>query len=137
MRIADSADWRNGIPFETPVLADTVVPGDPARCVACGPDADPLERTSLWAYKHRHPKNHSGFVRFYCRAHTPAPPRAPAAPETGRRSGTRGTGSRATSPLRESVRRSVPDEAPRAVCPDCFVEATAAGVCSMCGNPVA
>ena len=101
------------------------------RCAACGADAEPLPRTELWAVKHRHPKNHSGFVRFYCAEHTPRVP-APApvavAPVRARR---------APAAERAPRRPSVTDAAPRAMCPDCFVEVSATGECGMCGLQVA
>ncbi len=136
MRIADSADWRSGLPFESAVLAAEAVPGEDARCFACGPDVGARSRDELWAYKHRHPKNHSGFVRFYCSSHVPVPPRAPAA-EQRARTATR-SGSRSAAPRERATprRAAAAPEPARPVCPDCFVEATAAGGCSMCGNPV-
>lgn len=123
MRITESSDWRNSIPFETPVLVADLIPGEPTRCAGCGAAGEPLPRTALWAYKHRHPNNHSGYVRFYCRAHTPAVARvAPTRPERAAR-----------TPRRAAPR--VP-EAPRAMCPDCFVEVPTTGVCGMCGQRV-
>ncbi|HKP08929.1 MAG TPA: glucose-6-phosphate dehydrogenase, partial [Microbacterium sp.] len=72
MKIVASADWRDSVPFENPVLLADVVPGEPTRCFTCGPESELLPRTELWAYKHRHPKNHDGYVRFYCAYHVPA-----------------------------------------------------------------
>lgn len=128
MKVVSSADWRGAIPFETPMLVADLVPGDAVRCFACGMQSEPLERTELWAYKHRHPHNHDGVVRFYCRPHTPEPPRRvePVAP--------------ARAPRARAERTSVPrkaaptlDAPTRPLCPDCFVEVSAAGVCGMCG----
>ncbi|MFS0732593.1 glucose-6-phosphate dehydrogenase [Microbacterium sp. 1P10UB] len=131
MKIADSADWRGSLPFDSPVLVADLAPGDAARCAACGADAEPLPRTELWAVKHRHPKNHSGFVRFYCAEHTPrvpAPAPLAAAPVRARR---------APAAERAPRRPAVTDAAPRAMCPNCFVEVSATGECGMCGLQVA
>lgn len=136
MKIVDSADWRSSIPFGSPVLVADLIPGEPTRCAACGADSEPFARTELWAYKHQHPNNHSGYVRFYCRAHVPAP----AAPKTVE---TRPARAARSTPRRESTPRSAPrlttaDADPsRALCPNCFVEASATGVCGMCGTRVA
>jgi hypothetical protein len=130
MKVAASADWRNSLPFDIPFLVADLAPGEPARCASCGADAEARERTELWAVKHRHPKNHDGFVRFYCAAHTPrAPEPAPApaaAPARARR-----------EPVERLPRRTpAADAAPRAMCPDCFVEVSATGECGMCGLQV-
>ena len=76
MKITRSSDWRDALPFETPVLAADAVPGEPTRCVSCPAGSEPRERTELWVVKHRHPNNHAGFVRYYCAEHAPktAPP---------------------------------------------------------------
>ncbi len=143
MKVVESADWRSSIPFESPVLVADIVPGDPTRCATCGTDSAEFERTELWAYKHRHPINHSGYVRFYCRTHVPVaarpePESAPVRAGTSRREST----PRAT-PRRESTPRATPrltsaDVDPsRAMCPNCFVEASATGECGMCGTQVA
>jgi hypothetical protein len=131
MKVAASADWRSSLPFDTPFPVADLAPGDPARCAACGPDADPLPRTELWAVKHRHPKNHDGYVRFFCADHTPrvpAPAPAPAAaPARARRA----------APAERIPRRTpAVDAPPRAMCPDCFVEVSASGECGMCGRQV-
>ncbi|MBD3941305.1 glucose-6-phosphate dehydrogenase [Microbacterium sp. NEAU-LLC] len=129
MKIVASADWRDAVPFENPVLVADVVPGEPTRCFSCGPDSELLPRTELWAYKHRHPKNHDGYVRFYCAFHVPqaAPKPQVAAPAPT---------SRAKSP-RPAAERRVPKpvvpERVRAMCPNCFVEVSATGECGMCG----
>ena len=124
MRVVAASDWRDGIAFETPFILADVLPGDPARCAGCGPDAEALARTELWAYKHRHPKNHDGFVRFYCAAHVPAAKRP--APTTA-----------AKAARRAAPRRSpaAPEKAPL-LCPECFVEVPGTGVCGICGTPV-
>lgn len=132
MKIVASSDWRDAIPFESPMIVADLVAGDPTRCSTCGTDSDPRPRTELWAFKHRHPKNHGGFVRFYCREHVPvvARPAAPA-PTTGARKS-------APSERRPAARRSAAtDDKPRAMCPDCFVEISATGTCGMCGRQVA
>lgn len=128
MRITDSANWRDALPFESPVALSDVMPGEPARCAACGPDVDPRPRDELWAYKHRHPKNHSGFVRFYCSAHVPAAKRAAPPPPA------RAERSRATSAPRRSPAQV---ERPALLCPNCFVEVPPTGVCGICGEQVA
>lgn len=132
MKVESSADWRKRIPFETAVVVADVVPGDPTRCFACGTAAEPLDRSELWAFKHRHPNHHDGFVRFYCRPHVPVVTRPePVVTVRAKRSSPRrATGERTTAP-----RRTVPDEKPRAMCTDCFVEVAATGICGMCGKP--
>jgi hypothetical protein len=110
------------------VLLADVLPGEDARCATCGADSEPRPRTELWAVKHRHPKHHNGFVRFYCREHTPAVVRRDP-PE--RVQPKRERASRAAAP-----RRPVVAEVPKAVCPNCFVEVPASGVCGMCGTQV-
>jgi len=130
MKIVASADWRDAIPFENPVLVADVVPGEPTRCFACGPDSELLPRTELWAYKHRHPKNHDGYVRFYCAFHVPAaapqPQAAAAAPAA------RAKASRPAPVPRVSMKPVIPERA-RTMCPNCFVEVSATGECGMCG----
>lgn len=129
MRIVASSDWRDAIPFENPVLAADVVPGEPTRCFVCGTDSEPLPRTKLWAYKHRHPKNHDGYVRFYCAVHVPKVQRpAPTIAPTGR-SSARASGERAA---RRPAKPVVPEKQ-REVCPNCFVEVSATGECGICG----
>lgn len=131
MKIVAGADWRDTIPFESPMLVSDLAPGDDARCAGCRADTPPHPRTELWAVKHRHPQNHSGYVRFYCAEHRPAPP----APPVERR-----IPSSATQAARERAPRRVTPpvvETPRALCPDCFIEVPASGVCGMCGQQVA
>jgi hypothetical protein len=132
MRIVASQDWRDAIPFETPMLAADAVPGEPTRCFLCGPDSELLPRTELWAYKHRHPKNHDGYVRFYCAFHVPqAAPQPVAAPAASRPSSrsSRSTGERAA----QRPAKPVVPERVRAMCPNCFVEVSATGECGICG----
>jgi len=126
MKIVASSDWRDSVPFENPVLVADVVPGEPTRCFACGADSELLPRTELWAFKHRHPKNHDGYVRFYCAYHVPAAvlPPAPATPRAK-------TAAR-PAPERRAAKPVIP-ERQRAICPNCFVEASATGECGMCG----
>lgn len=128
MKIVASSDWRDAIPFDTLVLVADVVPGDPTRCFSCGADSEPRPRTELWAYKHRHPKNHDGYVRFYCAEHRPVIQRRaePAAPARG----SRGASRPATE--RRPAKPTIP-ERQRATCPNCFVEVSATGACGMCG----
>lgn len=136
MKVVATADWRQSIPFDTPVVVSEVVPGEPTRCVTCGGESEPRPRDELRAFKHRHPNHHDGFVRFYCVEHVPviqkpepvltvraarsAAARAAATPRAER-----------TAPVR---RVSNEDRPPRAMCPDCYVEVSAKGVCGMCGN---
>ena len=127
MRVVAASDWRDGIAFETPYILAEVLPGDPARCAGCGADAEPLPRTELWAYKHRHPKNHDGYVRFYCAAHVPAAKRAPVAATKPAR--------RAAAARRAPAAQRAPEKAP-VLCPECFVEVPATGVCGICGTEV-
>lgn len=129
MRVASAADWRDGLAFETPVLLADLMPGDDTRCFACGPDSQSLPRTEVWAFKHRHPKNHDGYVRFYCRTHTPATRPAPA-PEPARRVRARAE----RSPrVERAPRRPAPTDTVRAMCPECFIEVSATGECGVCG----
>lgn len=130
MRIVASSDWRDGLPFEVPVLVAEISPGEDTRCFVCGADSTPLPRTELWAVKHRHPKNHSGYVRFYCAAHRPAPPRLTPVVDPRRSASARGE-------HRAAPRRSTPAvERPAALCPNCFVEVPATGVCGICGTTI-
>ena len=87
MKIRNSSDWRDSLPFELPVAAAEAVPGEATRCSGCGPDSEPWPREALWIVKHRHPTNPAGFVRFYCADHKPTPKLAPpvSAPERARR----------------------------------------------------
>jgi hypothetical protein len=129
MRIVASSDWRDAIPFESPVLVADVVPGEPTRCFACGAGSEPLPRTQLWAFKHRHPKNHDGYVRFYCAVHVPKVERRAEpsmAPSARARSSARPAGERRPA-------KPVIPERQRAMCPNCFVEVSATGECGMCG----
>src|SRR5687767_3743517 len=68
VRFAGTSDWRDAIAFDTPMIVADLVPGDPARCSACG---ELRPRTELWALKQRHPHHHDGYVRFYCSEHLP------------------------------------------------------------------
>lgn len=124
MKVAAAADWRSSIPFETAVPVADLVPGEPTRCATCGPDSAPRERTELWAFKHRHPNHHDGYVRFYCREHVPVVRRAQAAERRAPRA-------------ERTPRRPAQSDVVRAMCPNCFVEVSAAGECGMCGTRVA
>lgn len=127
MKIRNSADWRDAIPFDTPLRAADAVPGEAVRCTACGPDSELRERDDLWVVKHRHPTNPAGFVRFYCTSHRPViAPRTPPAPVKAPRE--RRAPSRPAAP-------TIPARA-AVFCPDCFVEVPATGVCGMCGQQV-
>lgn len=132
MKITRSADWRDALSFDTPVRADGVLPGDDARCAVCGPASTPLPRTQLWVVKQRHPHDPAGTVRLLCDAHRPAAPVAvvASAAPAGRASG-------AAPRRRTTVRQPARPERVAAVCPDCFVEVPATGVCGMCGRRVA
>lgn len=128
MKITTSSDWRDSLPFETPLRAALAVPGEPVRCAGCPSAAAPRQREELWVVKHRHPNNHAGFVRFYCETHRPVA-KAPAPRE--RSSAAR---ERSSSPRKPAAPR-IPERV-AALCPDCFVEVPASGVCGMCGNRV-
>lgn len=136
MRIVEGADWRDELGFDRPVRVADIAPGDPARCAGCPSDAAPHAREELWAVKHRHPTRHGGYVRFYCDAHRPAPPQPVAAPAAPKRAPARRTRP-AAEPSRAPARaRTAASDVPRAVCPNCFVEVPASGVCGMCGERV-
>lgn len=128
MRVNSGTDWRDGIGFDSPVLLADVLPGDDARCATCGADAEPRPRTELWAFKHRHPKHHNGYVRFYCQAHVPVVVR--------REPAVRPVATRERAPRAAAPRRAAVVETPRAVCPNCFVEVPSTGVCGVCGTEV-
>lgn len=136
MKITRSSDWRDALPFETPVLAADAVPGEATKCVSCPADSGPRERTELWVVKHRHPNNHAGFVRYYCAEHAPktAPPPPPSVARPGKARGSAPTArpERTVAPKRPGPSLDVV----RAMCPDCFVEVSATGVCGMCGRQV-
>ena len=126
MRIVSSADWRDAVPFESPVVAADVAPGASTKCFLCGAASEALPRTELWAVKHRHPNDHGGYVRFYCAEHRPAAKPAPvvaAAPPRTQRKERR-------APV---TRRPAAVERQRETCPNCFVEVSASGECGMCG----
>ncbi len=136
MKVAPAADWREQLPFETPIVLADVVPGDDARCFACGPESEARPRTEIWAYKHRHPNHHHGFVRLYCSTHVPARPVAAAAPAPTR-AGTRSARPPAPRVERAAPARRVDPDKVRPMCPDCFVEVNANGLCGVCGATVA
>lgn len=133
MRVVSGSDWRDGLPFDTAMLVADVVPGDSTRCVVCGVDSEPRPRTELWAVKHRHPKHHDGYVRFYCHEHVPRIER-PAPVAEARRPATR---PRTPAAPRASTARPTSFDVTRAMCPNCFVEVSATGVCGICGEQVA
>lgn len=138
MKVAPAADWREELPFETPFVLADVVPGEDARCFTCGPDSDPHPRTEMWAYKHQHPNHHHGFVRLYCAEHVPAAVvvTAPASAPAVRARAVRAPKPPAPRPERTPARRSHADDKVRAMCPDCFTEVSARGVCGNCGNTI-
>jgi hypothetical protein len=128
MKIRNSSDWRDALPFDTPLRASEAVPGEPTRCATCGPASELRDREDLWVVKHRHPNNPAGFVRLYCLPHRPEAVRRPepaAAPARARRVSTPRKPAAPTIPARPAV-----------FCPDCFVEVPATGVCGMCGQRV-
>ncbi|MBZ4487975.1 glucose-6-phosphate dehydrogenase [Microbacterium sp. cx-55] len=137
MKIVASADWRDAIPFETPLVADTVAPGEATRCATCGVLSEPLPRDELWAVKHRHPNNHAGFVRFYCAEHVPEISQPESAPVAATKRASTPRAPRSASPRAAAARRvEAAPERPRAVCPDCFMEVSATGLCGNCGAQV-
>lgn len=116
------------------------MPGEDARCFTCGPESEGRPRTEIWAYKHQHPNHHHGFVRLYCAEHVPAQPVAPVVAAAPVRSAARAP--RAARPAVRAERTSPVRRAPdldrvRAMCPECFVEVNANGLCGVCGNTVA
>lgn len=132
VRIRNSSDWRDALPFELPVPAAEAVPGEPTRCAGCGADSEAWPREGLWVVKHKHPNNPAGFVRYYCAEHKPTPKLAPpvSAPERVRRA-------RAVAPAaRKAAAPSIPERV-AVLCPDCFVEVPHSGICGMCGQQVA
>ncbi|WP_029144706.1 hypothetical protein [Microbacterium luticocti] len=132
MRITRTSDWREAIPFETPMIADAVMPGEAARCTTCGVGSTPLPRTELWAVKHRHPHDPAGTVRLYCAVHVPKTAQKPEPVASGpARKGARTSASRTPRTPKPTVPERV-----AAVCPDCFVEVPPTGVCGMCGRRV-
>jgi hypothetical protein len=134
VKIVASADWRDSLPFETPLVASTVAPGEPTRCATCGTASEPFARDELWAVKHRHPNNPAGFVRFYCAAHVPEIRRPEPAPVPSPK---RASTPRAQSPRAAATRRAdAAADRPRAVCPECFMEVSATGLCGNCGAQV-
>lgn len=131
MKITNSSDWRDALPYETPLRASEAVPGDPTRCATCGPTSELRERDDLWVVKHRHPNNPAGFVRLYCLEHRPVVATRPEPVATAPRT------RRAAAPRTPRVAApSIPERA-AVMCPDCFVEVPATGVCGMCGQRVA
>lgn len=136
MKVVATADWRQSIPFDTPVVVSELVPGEPTRCVTCGVESELRARDELWAFKHQHPNHHDGFVRFYCADHIPVVEKHEPVPTVRAAR----AAARAATPRVERatpVRRlSNEDRPPRAMCPDCYVEVSAKGVCGMCGNTI-
>ncbi len=131
MRVAGTSDWRDAIPFDTPMIVADLVPGEPAHCSICGVGSAPRPRTELWALKQRHPHHHDGYVRFYCSEHLPAIKKT--VPATDPRRG-RGAPRGERAP---AARRIPAAEKPRALCPNCFIEVPSSGVCGVCGEKVA
>ncbi|MFG6445383.1 glucose-6-phosphate dehydrogenase [Microbacterium sp. P06] len=127
MRVVSSADWRDGIPFETPMIVADLAPGEPTRCFVCGASSEPRPREELWVVKHRHPNDHGGFVRFYCEEHRPVFV-TPVVEYAGR---SRPAPRR--EPREAPARRAPVVEKQREMCPNCFVEVSATGECGMCG----
>lgn len=132
MKIRGTSDWRDNVAFETPVVASELVPGDPSRCAGCPGGSDARPREELWAVKLRHPHNHAGYVQFYCSEHVPTFQRKQTQEEShlARAAARR---ERTATPRRPTIE----DTPPRAMCPECFVEVSALGVCGMCGSQVA
>lgn len=129
MKITNSSDWRDALPYETPLRASEAVPGDSTRCATCGPASDVRERQDLWVVKHRHPNNPAGYVRLYCLEHRPV---AVVRPEPLTAKAIRAR--RMTTP-RAAAAPSIPERA-AVLCPDCFVEVPPTGACGMCGQRV-
>ncbi|WP_404433857.1 glucose-6-phosphate dehydrogenase [Microbacterium lacus] len=128
MKITASSDWRDSLAFDAPTVVSEIAPGEDTRCSVCGPASDARPRTELWALKHRHPTDHAGYVRFYCTEHLPVIDRKPAAAKTAKANAARAERKTAT-------RRPMLSDAPlRALCPNCFVETSAKGLCGICGT---
>lgn len=129
VQIRNSSDWRDALPFERPIPAAEAVPGDPTRCAGCGAGSEPWPREGLWVFKHKHPNNPAGYVRYYCAEHKPTPQLAPpvSAPERARR---------AAPSTRRVAAPTIPERV-AALCPDCYVEVPPTGTCGMCGQQVA
>ena len=134
MKFVSSGDWRDAVPFENPVVLADVVPGEDASCFSCGRTAEPRPRTELWAFKHRHPNDHAGYVRFYCQAHVPVVQRRPEPTTPASARTARAARAERSAPVR---RTPVVDAPQRAMCPNCYVEVSATGECGMCGYQVA
>ena len=130
MKIRNSSDWRDALPFDTALRASEAVPGEPTRCATCGPSSELRDREDLWVVKHRHPNNPAGFVRLYCLAHKPtiAPPRRETAPVKAPRE--------RRAPSTRTVAAPTIPERVAVLCPDCFVEVPPTGLCGMCGQRV-
>jgi hypothetical protein len=130
MKIRNSSDWRDALPFDTALRASEALPGDPTRCATCGPASELREREDLWVVKHRHPNNPAGFVRLYCLAHRPtiAPRPEPVAAPAKARAPRAPRSTKLAAP-------TIPERA-LVMCPDCFVEVPATGICGMCGQRV-
>ncbi|MCR2763076.1 glucose-6-phosphate dehydrogenase [Microbacterium sp. zg.B48] len=133
MKVAASTDWRDGIPFDTPLIVAEILPGEETRCSVCGGDSALRSRTELWVIKHRHPKHHDGYVRFYCPEHLPEI--APVEPVLERPAvrARRPAAPRAAA----ATRTPAAPEKQRAVCPECYVEVSALGLCGICGQTIA
>ena len=129
MKVVATSDWREGIAYDSPTLVAEILPGEDTHCSVCGGDSPLVARTELWAVKHRHPKHHSGHVRFYCRAHVPvvAQPESP---------GVKRERAAARTERRPPQRRPLAPEKPAAVCPNCFIEIPPTGVCGKCGYSI-
>jgi hypothetical protein len=131
------------VPFEIPVSLAEVAPGDETRCFVCGPESDEVPREELQAYKHRHPRNHDGYVRFYCVRHVPAAPPAPIETSPAvkaRRPRVAAEPRRVPGSSRRdsaSARLAGTPERVRPVCPNCFMEIPPTGVCGNCGYTLA
>jgi hypothetical protein len=137
MKVAKTADWRDAIGFDAPMIVADLVPGEPTRCSVCGNDSELRSRTELWAVKHRHPHHHDGYVRFYCSEHVPRPATV-VSPAPLARGGTRPSASRTPAAQRTPAghRHPAASDVVRAMCPDCFIEVSATGVCGNCGMKV-
>ena len=139
MKVVASSDWRDGIPFDTPVIVADVLPGEETRCSVCGGDSPLRARTELWAVKHRHPKHHDGFVRFYCVEHLPeiTPVEVPVAPIRPAARASRAAPRTSPAPRTPTAPRTPAAlDRVRAMCPDCFVEVSALGLCGICGQTI-
>lgn len=128
--------------FERPYPLAEVNSDARAKCSRCGLSRVPRPVSELVAIKHRDAHHPAGLWKIYCPEHLPAVPVAGAdAPVASR---ARAAASRAPRAPREPKaaapkRASKPTpmvDRPPVICPRCFVQVPATGVCDGCGDRV-